>query len=183
MRVTLVILAVAILIGLTFVFLKAPSSVTLPTAVSGSAHRFPRMEVKNLSDEIRTLPADFPAERTLLLIAFQREQQDNLDDWSARLKLRDPGSPAWLELPVIDDPGALLRWFVDVGMKNGIADKAGRDRVFSIYTPREEFIRHLGLPGTEQVHLVVADRSGNILCRASGDWCEEKENLLRAALK
>jgi hypothetical protein len=68
-------------------------------------------------------------------------------------------------------------------MKNGIADKAVRDRVFSIYTPREEFIRHLGLPGTEQVHLLVADRSGNVLCRVSGDWSEEKENLLRAALR
>ena len=183
MRVTLVILDVAILIGLTFVFLKAPSSVTLPTAVSGSAHRFPRMEVKNLSDEIRTLPADFPGERTLLLIAFQREQQDNLDDWSARLNLRDPGAPAWLELPVIDDPGALLRWFVDVGMKNGISDSFVRSRVFSVYAPRADFIRHLGLPGTDQVHLVVADRSGNVLCRVSGDWSAEKEQTLRKSLE
>jgi hypothetical protein len=183
MRITLVILAVATLIGLTFIFLKVPGSVTLPPAISGGAHRFPRMQVKNLSDEIRTLPADFPAERTLLLIAFQREQQDNLDDWSARLKLRNPGSPAWLELPVIDDPGALLRWFVDVGMKNGISDSFVRDRVFSIYAPREDFIRHLGLPGTQQVHLVVADPSGNVLCRVSGDWSEEKQNLLRAALR
>jgi hypothetical protein len=141
------------------------------------------MQVKNLSDEIRTLPADFPGERTLLLIAFQREQQDNLDDWSARLNLRNPGAPAWLELPVIDDPGALLRWFVDVGMKNGITDPFVRSRVFSIYTPREEFIRHLGLPGTEQVHLVVASRSGNIHCRVSGDWSAEKEQTLRKSLE
>jgi len=183
MRVTLIILALAVLVGLAFVFIKAPGSVTLPTAISGSAHRFPLMEVKNLSDEIRTLPADFPADRTLLLIAFQREQQDKLDDWSARLKLRDPGAPAWLELPVIDDPGTLLRWFVDVGMKNGIPDSFVRSRVFSVYAPRAEFIRHLGLPGTDQVHLVVADRSGNVLCRVSGDWSAEKEILLRAALK
>ena len=179
----LTILAIALLVGLAFVFLKAPGSVTLPTAQEGSPHRFPRMQVKNLSDEIRTLPADFPGERTLLLIAFQREQQDNLDDWSARLNLRNPDAPAWLELPVIDDPGALLRWFVDVGMKNGIADPFVRSQVFSVYTPRAEFIRHLGLPGTDQVHLVVADRSGNILCRVSGDWSEQKEHLLRAALK
>jgi len=132
MRVLLVILALAVPFGLALVFLKAPGSVTLPTAQSGIPHRFPRMQVKNLSDEIRMLPADFPGERTLLLIAFQREQQDNLDDWSARLNLRNPGAPAWLELPVIDDPGTLLRWFVDVGMKNGIADSFVRSRVFSV---------------------------------------------------
>jgi len=183
MRVTLIILALTLLVGLAYVFLKAPGGVTLPGAQAGGPHRFPRIQVKNLSDEIKTLPADFPGERTLLLIAFQREQQDKLDDWSARLNLRNPDAPAWLELPVIDDPGALLRWFVDVGMKNGIADKAVRSRVFSVYAPRAEFIRHLGLPGTDQVHLVVADRSGNVLCRVSGNWSAEKESALRDALR
>ena len=183
MRVTLIILALTMLVGLAFVFVKAPGGVTLPSTQAGGPHRFPCMQVKNLSDEIKMLPADFPGERTLLLIAFQREQQDKLDDWSARLNLRNPDAPAWLELPVIDDPGALLRWFVDVGMKNGIADKAVRARVFSIYTRRAEFIRHLDLPGTDQVHLVVADRSGNIHCRVSGNWSAEKESALRDALR
>ena len=183
MRVTLIILALALLGGLTFVLLKAPGSVTLPNAQAGGPYRFPRMQVKNLSDEIKTLPAEFPGERTLLLIAFQREQQDKLDDWSARLNLRNPEAPAWLELPVIDDPGTLLRWFVDVGMKNGIEDKSVRSRVFSVYTPRTEFIRHLGLPGTDQLHLVVVDRSGNILRQVSGDWSAEKEQTLRKSLE
>lgn len=184
MRLLLIALAViAAIVGLAILYVKIPASVTLPSAQPGIAPRFPSMRVKNLSDEVKSLPAEFPAEKTLLLIAFQREQQDDLDDWSARMNLRRPGAPAWLELPVIDDPGAFLRWFVDVGMKNGIEDSAVRTRVFSVYAPRAEFIRHLGLPGTDQVHLVVADRSGDILCRVSGDWTAEKERTLREALR
>ena len=182
-RTMLILLVIVGLGGVGLLFLKIPGSVDLPTAPTGSPPRFPTMRVKNLSDETKVLPADFPAAKTLLLIAFQREQQDNLDDWSARLNLRQPGAPAWLELPVIDDPGAILRGFVDVSMKNGIADSLVRSRVFSVYAPRAEFIRHLGLPGMDQVHLAVIDRSGNILCRVSGDWSAEKERTLREALK
>ena len=183
MRAMLILLSIVTCLALAFLFLKVPGNVNLPTTQAGSPLRFPTMQVKNLSDETKAFPADFPAERTLLLIAFQREQQDILDAWSERLNLRKPDAPAWLELPVIDDPGALLRWFVDVGMKNGIADPFVRARVFSVYTPRTEFIRHLGLPGTDQVHLVVVDRAGNILCRVSGDWSAEKEKTLKEGLK
>ena len=183
MRLLLTALCVVAVVGLAIFYVKVPASVTLPSAQPGKPPRFPSMRVKNLSDEVRRLPADFPAEKTLLLIAFHREQQDDLDDWSARMNLRRPGAPAWLELPVIDDPGALLRWFVDVGMKNGISESSVRDRVFSVYAPRESFIHHLGLPGTDQVHLVVVDRTGGILCSVSGEWTAAKESILLNTLK
>lgn len=141
------------------------------------------MEVKNLADETKSFPSEFPGERTLLLIAFEREQQDTLDDWSAKLNLRKPRGPEWLELPVIDDPGAFMRWFVDTGMKSGIPDPAVRARVFTIYTPREAFVRHLGLPDTKHVHLAIADRTGRILFHVSGEWSAAKERSLRAAMQ
>jgi hypothetical protein len=141
------------------------------------------MQVKNLADETRTFPADFPAEKTLLLIAFEREQQETLDAWAMRMNLRESGAPAWLELPVIDNPGMFMRWFVDVGMKSGIKDTKERSKVFTIYTPRKDFIQALGLPDTNQVHLVVVDRFGHILRSVSGEWSVSKQSLLLEALK
>ena len=141
------------------------------------------MQVKNLADETKSFPSEFPGERTLLLIAFEREQQDTLDYWSAKLNLRTPGGPEWLELPVIDDPGAFMRWFVDTGMKSGIPDPAVRAHVFTIYTPRKAFVRHLGLPDTEQVYLAIADRTGRILFHVSGEWSAAKERSLRTAMQ
>jgi hypothetical protein len=180
--------AVALLLVLALVLALALVDWTIPIVVKlpdGAAKQdaFPHIEVKNLADETKAFPEQFPGEKTLLLIAFEREQQDQLEDWSARLSLRAPGAPEWLELPVIDDPGAFMRWFVDVGMKGGIDDPAVRRRVFTIYAPRQDFIRIIGLPNTTQVHLVVADRSGRILCKVSGEWSEEKEKSLKSALR
>lgn len=171
-----------LVLGLTLVDWTIPKVVKLPDGPA-KQDAFPHIEVKNLADETKAFPNQFPGEKTLLLIAFEREQQDQLDDWSARLSLRAPGAPEWLELPVIDDPGAFMRWFVDVGMKGGINAPAVRRRVFTIYAPRQDFIRILGLPDTTQVHLVVADRSGRILCKVSGDWTMDKEVHLRSALR
>lgn len=174
--------ALLLVLALALVDWTIPKVVKLPDG-QAKQDAFPHIEVKNLADETKAFPNQFPGEKTLLLIAFEREQQDQLDDWSARLSLRAPGAPEWLELPVIDDPGAFMRWFVDVGMKGGIDDPAVRRRVFTIYAPRQDFIRILGLPNATQVHLVVADRSGRILCKVSGDWTMDKEVHLRSALR
>lgn len=174
--------ALLLVLALALVDWTIPKVVKLPDGPA-KQDAFPHIEVKSLADETKAFPNQFPGEKTLLLIAFEREQQDQLDDWSARLSLRAPGAPEWLELPVIDDPGVFMRWFVDVGMKGGIDDPAVRRRVFTIYAPRQDFIRILGLPDTTQVHLVVADRSGRILRKVSGEWTEEKERSLKSALR
>ena len=175
--------ATSLLFTLTLASCRTPKSVTLPDQTLTTERIFPSMQVKNLADETKAFPKEFPSERTLLLIAFEREQQDMLDNWSAKLDLRKPGAPEWLELPVIDDPGAFMRWFVDTGMKSGIPDPTVRARVFTIYTPREAFVRHLGLPDAKQVHLVIADRTGRILFHVSGEWTAAKELSLRAAIR
>ena len=160
-----------------------PPTVVIPTTTKKSPQTFPEMQVKNLMDETKNFPREFPADRTLLLIAFQPEQQEILDDWSRRLKLDQPGAAEWLELPIIDDPGAFLRWFVDTGMRNGIPNPETRARVFTIYAPRVEFVRSLGLPDSTQVHIAVADRDGRIITHVSGVWTTEKEKQLRKSLK
>jgi hypothetical protein len=175
-------IATSLLIGLVFPSCTTPKSIVLPNQTPATERTFPSMQVKNLADETKTFPLEFPGERTLLLIAFEREQQETLDEWNAKLNLSKPSAPEWLELPVIDDPGAFMRWFVDTGMKSGIPDPAVRSRVFTIYTPREAFVRHLGLPDTKQVYLALADRSGRILFHVSGEWTAAKERSLRAAM-
>jgi hypothetical protein len=160
---------------------QAPKPVALPAAEQAAV--FPSITVQNLSGTTLALPSQFPGERTLLLVAYERYQQAALDDWSARLKLKESEAPEWLELPIITDPGAVMRSVIDNGMRGGIKDKAIRDRVFTIYTPREEFNQRLGLSDMKVVHLLVADRKGKILARVSGSWTAEKEATLIQALK
>ncbi len=160
-----------------------PPRVDIPPPQKKLQSRFPEMRVKNLMDETKDFPREFPADRTVLLIAFQPEQQELLDDWSRKLKLAEPGAPEWLELPVIDDPGAFLRWFVDTGMRSGIPSPATRSRVYTIYAPRDNFVRSLGLPDSQQIHLAIASREGEIITHVSGEWSPGKEKQIREALK
>jgi hypothetical protein len=42
---------------------------------------FPKLTAANLEKQAFSLPEDFAGDRNLLLIAFQREQQQNVDTW------------------------------------------------------------------------------------------------------
>jgi hypothetical protein len=162
---------------------QSPAPVTFTAAASTAAPKFPVMNVQNLAGEIKAFPSQFPGKRTLLLIAFQREQQDTLDDWSRRLGLTESESRIeWLEMPVIDDPGAFNRWLVDTGMRSGIPDPAVRQRVFTVYAPREEFVRRLGLPDAKQVHLAVVDQTGSVIGFVSGPWSADAQRRIERVL-
>jgi hypothetical protein len=162
---------------------QSPAPVTLSATGSSDSPKFPEMQVQNLTGDTKRFPAQFPGERTLLLIAFQREQQETLDDWNRRLGLTSPGSKIeWLEMPVIDDPGAFNRWLVDTGMRSGIPDPAVRARVFTVYAPRETFVRKLGLPDAKQVHLAVVDREGSVITFVSGPWSADAQRRIERSL-
>jgi len=170
--------ALLLLTGLLMASCTAPRAVMLSPSAPSTPARFPEMTVQNLAGKSTRFPSGFPGERTLLLIAFEREQQETLDEWNRRLGLSRPGGAAWLELPVIPDPGVFLRWFIDTGMKSGIPAPEIRSRVYTIYTPRETFVDRLGLPNCREVHLAAADRAGRILGFVSGPWTPDRESKL-----
>ncbi len=143
---------------------------------------FPAIQSKDLNGRELSLPQDFPGERTILLVAFQREQQTNVDSWTAGLHLAG-GKAAWLELPVIDDPGALARWFINGGMRRGIKDHDIWAHVVTLYTTKAKFNAALGIQSEKQVQALVVDRQGRILERVVGDYSEAGAARIQAALQ
>jgi hypothetical protein len=172
-----------LLFAFLFTSCQSPPAAKLTAGAPAAEPRFPAVVVKNLEGTAKSFPTQFPGGRTLLFIAFERVQQDQIDEWSKRLALNTPAGAPWLEMPVINDPGAFARWFIDGGMRSGIPDPAIRERVFTIYTPRDSFVKRLGLPNASELHLAVADRGGRILTYVSGAWTAAKERQLRNALK
>ena len=90
---------------------------------------------------------------------------------------------AWLELPVIDNPGAIGRWFIDNGMRRGIPDRQVRARVFTVYTDRVGFLTAIGIDDAREVVALVVDRGGQILARQSGGFAVAKADALFAVLR
>ena len=149
----------------------------------GRAARFPRLTATNLENREFHLPEDFAGERNLVLIAFQREQQKQLDTWlreMPHLQKIDPGFE-YYELPTIERPNALARWFIDSGMRRGIPDKNARARTITLYIDKKLFEESLQLPTEETVYAILVDRTGKVLWRADGAFDESKgESLLKA---
>ena len=74
------------------------------------APRLPAVTGKDLNGKPWKAPADFPGDRTLVILGYEQEQQAAIDTWTAGLGLTQPANTLpWIEMPVIDEPGMVMR--------------------------------------------------------------------------
>jgi hypothetical protein len=158
----------------------------------GDDRRFPCLVGKTLLGTELALPADFPAARTLAVIAFRQWQQGCVDRWIGEaVDAGVPGTPrgapqpmdtAVVELPVLSTRWRPARRFIDGGMTSGIGDPDVLARTATVYTDVGAFQRALGIPGSDLVHALVVTRDGEIVARAHGEPTADSWAPLRAAL-
>jgi len=133
------------------------------------APRLPAVTGKDLNGKPWKAPADFPADRTLVILGYEQEQQAAIDTWTTGMGLTQPGNTLpWVEMPVIDEPGMVMRWIIDTGMQRGIPGKDARSHVWTAYTDRQAFLKSCGLDSVNEIHVLVVARDGVILALESG---------------
>ncbi len=175
-------LAVTVLATVTIAWAGSADKAPEQSLVASQGN-FPQLTATNLEDERLSLPADFAGERNLLLIAFQREQQKNVDTWLHQMKRFESNAGfRYYELPTIDKVNALVRWFINGGMRRGIPDQSARARTITLYIDKAPFRKSLNIPDENQIYAILIDRSGRVLWRAVGDFDEAKAAGLQAAL-
>jgi hypothetical protein len=155
--------------------------------------RFPAVTGRSLLGAEQSLPRDFPAERTLAVVAFRQWHQARVDRWIARAVADGvPPTPrghtgvlpaAVVELPVLATGWRPVRRFIDGGMTAGIGDPDVLARTITVYTDVSRFQRSLAIPGSEEVHALVVTRDGTVLARGSGDPLDREWDGIRAALR
>ena len=145
--------------------------------------QMPTTQTSTLGERKLTLPSDLPGEKTLALIAFEREQQTQVNTWIKGLSLATSTQP-WVELPVVGERGRMMRAFIDAGMRRGIVDEAMRNRVITLYTDRDEFVKAMGFKsGTSTIYAAIINRTGQVLAVVEGDYTAEKAALLAKAFE
>lgn len=149
--------------------------------VSAETVRFPTIETADLNGAPITLPTGLPGERTLVIIGFAREQQATIDTWVEGLALKT-GALAWLELPVIDNPGPIGRFAIDTGMRSGVP-RGDRSHVVTLYTDKAAFKAALGITSEAAIVTAVIDRTGAVLARATGPYDAAAGEALKAQLR
>ena len=146
---------------------------------------FPTLQGTNLNKQRVQFPGGLSGDLNLLLIAFQREQQADVDTWLAPLPAVVTQHPnfAYYELPVIDRPNFLLRWVIDTGMRGGIPDKQQRGRTITLYLDKKPFLNTLEIASEATIHALVINRKGEILWREQGRADTAKVESLEAFLR
>jgi hypothetical protein len=142
---------------------------------------FPPLTADDLNGRSLNLPADLPGKPTIVVIAYKREQQPNVNAWVEQLDLRETGGQAWVKLPVVRRGAVLFRSFVDNGMRSGITSPQMRARTITIYSSRSAFNLALGISGRGEIYVALVDPDGTIYALVEGDVTEAKVEQLRAA--
>lgn len=138
------------------------------------APRLPGVTGKDLNGTPWKAPADFPADRTLVILGYEQEQQAAIDTWTAGMGLTQPGNTLpWIEMPVIDEPGMVMRWIIDTGMQRGIPGKDARSHVWTAYTDRKAFLTSCGIDSVNDIHVLVVARDGAILAMETGRYTDD----------
>ena len=145
---------------------------------------FPVLQAESLQGRRVRLPDQLKGERNLLLVAYERKQQADLDTWLAVLDTLplQPPAFAYYELPTIGNNYKFMRPVIDGGMKQGIPDRAQRDRTITLYLDVDWFRAQVGTDTTDAVAALLVDRQGTILARWYGPYTEAAGAGLAAAL-
>lgn len=139
-----------------------------------NAPRFPTVSGENLNRRTIQIPAGLDAPYSVLLVAFSREQQSDVDTWLPTVKdiVRDHSNVEYYELPTVS--GLLLltgRW-LDDAMRGGIPKFADRERTVTLYTNTEEFRKLAGIDSPRQIWVGLVDRDGRVYWSTRGPASE-----------
>jgi hypothetical protein len=146
--------------------------------------RFPTLKAENLLGRELMLPRDFAGEWNLVFVAFQREQQPDVDTWlplARRLTSQFP-KLRYYETPVIGRFYKVMKPVIDGGMRSGIPDRASREATVTIYTNKEPFRKALGIGTEETIYAFLLDREGIVRWRAQGRFTDESGRSLEERL-
>jgi hypothetical protein len=153
-------------------------------AVPDTSLRFPVVQGRSLTGRRVTLPADFEGGLNVVLVAFKRRQQDDVDTWMPHLRELTASRPGLrvYELPTLAGSYRLMRTFIDGGMRGGIPDSAVRAATITLYIDKRPFKAALRIPNEDEIHIFLVERGGRIRWRAAGPFTLEAAVHLEAAL-
>jgi len=137
---------------------------------------FPVVSGFNLNRQEFEFPRDFGAELNLVIVPFQRWQQETVNTWVPYLQDVEDEFPNFIyyELPTIYEMPAISRTFINEGMRAGIPDQTARERTVTLYIDKSKFKAALNIDSEEDINLFLVDREGEILWQNTGTYTPEK---------
>lgn len=130
---------------------------------------FPKITGIDLDGKKQELPTVFKNKFNLVIVAFKREQQAEVDTWIKAIEpiLKENSNLSFYEIPLIYELSTFSRMWVNNGMRFGIPNEVARKRTITVYTNREEFFRITKMQ-EDKIYALLIDASGKILWKSEG---------------
>jgi len=134
--------------------------------------RFPPVRATNLEGAEVLLPGGLEGDPSVVIVAFERHQQSEVDSWMPWLEgLREqPPRLEVYELPAIARRWLPVRRFIDGGMRAGIPEPEIRRRTLTAYTDIRALTDELRIQSTSTIAVLVVSPGGGILWSGRGPY-------------
>lgn len=126
---------------------------------------FPEVRGTRLDGTPVAIPADLPADATVLVVSFRGDLDPVSDQWARLVERIAPlheGRVAVWEVPVMGRAMRALGEIHTATLRHGMDDDAEAARTVPIYVDVKDFRKALGLKGSNTVTAFLVDRSGRI---------------------
>jgi hypothetical protein len=143
--------------------------------------RFPSLATRDLDGAEVALPDDLPGPWDLVVLAFRRRQQPDVDAWRAAIEVEWREGLGFWEVPVIRRTWRPLRGWIDGGMAGAISRPDLHTHTLTAYTHVGAVLDALGTAGSRQVVAVLV-AGGIVRWQAAGPPDGERIAELRSAL-
>jgi hypothetical protein len=142
----------------------------------------PSVRGTSLAGETVRFPQDLAGEPAVLLVAYRRGTQDDVDRWMDFLAKASPGLTLY-ELPTIANPvWRPLSGWIDSGMRGGVP-RVKWGAVVTLYEDAPLLRDFLGDRGGHTTHVVLLDRDGRVAWFDAGGFTEGSARALAGAIR
>lgn len=144
---------------------------------------FPTINGKNLNKKRTAIPDDYSEKNIIAIIAFQRWQQNMVDESIGRLeKWNINETHHVIEIPVLQQFSRLRQMRLDGVMRAAIVNYGIRQRTITVYLDKQVLRNSLNIPSEDTTYWFLIDHvTKNILLRGTGVITSEEVNQIKSA--
>lgn len=146
--------------------------------------RLPIVAGRDINGNDFVVPTDFAGDLNLVLMAFAREHQDDVNTWLPHVRELEASSQGFrvYEVPTLWEMSWFQRKRLDFWMSAGIRDPLARATTITLYTDLQAIQSALEIPDFDSIHVLLVDRDGLVVWRSEGAFSQTKFEGLTKAL-
>jgi len=124
----------------------------------------PATQAENLAEKMISIPQAFTGTPTLVILAFEREQQEEANRVIALIERAATQNTRlkWFQFSVIDNPPSLVRGLIRSGMRDGV-DATRHSNTFAYFVDEATWRTSTQLGDSKQAVLATVNATGEIL--------------------